>query len=152
MKFFNAIGFGFKNYFNFSGVVGRSVFWLWFLFTFLVELSLYFLGQSLQTSLLWISIVFFIPSLALTIRRMRDAGKSPHFLWIWALAPISAFAGYLYGQSIVSTDGSSGGARVVEWFLDEVMARQLMFIGAEIGMAIAFAVVASLLALPTKKP
>ena len=152
MKFFNAIGFGFKNYFNFSGEVGRSIFWLWFLFTALVELSLYFLGLILQTSLLWISLVFFIPSLALTIRRLRDAGKSPHFLWIWVLAPMGAVIGSLYGQSIVSTDGSSDGARLVEWFLDMLVAPWFLLAGGLTGMAIAFTVVTILLALQTKKP
>ena len=152
MKFFNAIGFGFKNYFNFSGEVGRSIFWLWFLFAAGVTVGLHFLGEALQVSLLWVSLVFFIPSLALTIRRLRDAGKSPHFLWIWMLAPLGAVVGFLYGQSYVSIDGSSDGARLIEWFLDMLLAPAFLLYGGFIGMAIAFSVMAILLVLPTKKP
>ena len=152
MKFFNAIGFGFKNYFNFSGEVGRSIFWLWFLFTAGVTVGLHFLGEALQVSLLWVSLVFFIPSLALTIRRLRDAGKSPHFLWIWTLAPMGAVIGFTYGKSIVSTDGSSDGARLIEWFLDLLLAPWFLLSGGFIGVAIAFSVMAILLVLPTKKP
>ena len=45
-------------------------------------------GSASGLSSLW-SLAVFIPTLAMAARRLRDAGKSPHLLWLY-LAPMSS--------------------------------------------------------------
>jgi uncharacterized membrane protein YhaH (DUF805 family) len=81
MKFIEAIKFGFKNYVNFKGVVGRSIFWLWALFLAI--------GFTVTSVLLPLPLFFLaaiaLPTLALTARRLRDAGLSAVLLAFWLL-------------------------------------------------------------------
>lgn len=84
-----SVGFGeavklyFTNYANFSGRSRRSEYWYVMLFEFLVGLVL-----GLLPALTWIwSIATFIPSLALSVRRLHDLGKSGWWLLI-ALIPL----------------------------------------------------------------
>ena len=93
--FLGAIKRGFKKYATFSGRASRSEYWWWYLFTFLVYLvlgvPLYVLGiatsrdggrtpGTLAIPLLILLTVFalgiIVPSLALTVRRLHDAGYS----------------------------------------------------------------------------
>ena len=71
--FGEAISRGFTNYFTFSGRASRPEYWWWMLFTFLVSI--------IPLSIL----VTFIPSLAVTSRRLHDIGKSG---W-WQLLPVA---------------------------------------------------------------
>jgi uncharacterized membrane protein YhaH (DUF805 family) len=93
--FVDAIKRGFKKYATFSGRASRSEYWWWYLFTFLVYLvlgvPLYVVGMAtsrdggrtpgaLAIPLLILLTVFalgiIVPSLALTVRRLHDAGYS----------------------------------------------------------------------------
>jgi uncharacterized membrane protein YhaH (DUF805 family) len=93
--FVDAIKRGFKKYATFSGRASRSEYWWWYLFTFLVYLvlglPLYVVGiatsrdggrtpGTLAIPLLILLTVFalgiIVPSLALTVRRLHDAGYS----------------------------------------------------------------------------
>jgi len=93
--FIEAIKRGFKKYATFFGRASRSEYWWWYLFTFLVYLvlglPLYALGiatsrdggrtpGTLAIPLLILFTVFalgiIVPSLALTVRRLHDAGYS----------------------------------------------------------------------------
>jgi uncharacterized membrane protein YhaH (DUF805 family) len=93
--FVDAIKRGFKKYATFSGRASRSEYWWWYLFTFLVYLvlgvPLYAVGiatsrdggrtpGALAIPLLILLTVFalgiIVPSLALTVRRLHDAGYS----------------------------------------------------------------------------
>jgi uncharacterized membrane protein YhaH (DUF805 family) len=93
--FIEAIKRGFKKYATFSGRASRSEYWWWYLFTFLVYLvlglPLYAVGiatsrdggrtpGTLAIPLVILFIVFalgiIVPSLALTVRRLHDAGYS----------------------------------------------------------------------------
>ena len=81
MQFIEAIKFGFKNYLNFKGVVARSLFWLWILFVtigFIVSSAIYPLNLVFLAAIA-------LPTLALMVRRLRDAGFSPGLLVIWFL-------------------------------------------------------------------
>jgi uncharacterized membrane protein YhaH (DUF805 family) len=90
-----AIKRGFKKYATFAGRASRSEYWWWYLFTFLVYLvlglPLYAVGiatsrdggrtpGTLAIPLVILFIVFalgiIVPSLALTVRRLHDAGYS----------------------------------------------------------------------------
>ena len=75
MSFGEAIKVCFEKYATFSGRARRSEYWYFYLFTFLVSLGLGcipFLG--LLSFVWWFAIL--IPSLAVTVRRFHDIGKS----------------------------------------------------------------------------
>jgi uncharacterized membrane protein YhaH (DUF805 family) len=119
MSFSDAITAGFRNYAQFSGRAVRSEFWWWVLFTTLVNAALNALNVATpQGSLLlgsslsgvW-SIAVLIPSLAVTVRRLRDAGRGwPELFWI--LLPIVGLIiliVHLCDPSVATPTGSSEG-------------------------------------------
>ena len=92
MNFQEAIKYGFKNYANFSGVVGRPAYWNWILFIAVINIpatlgSVLVSGSSeggLFQLLEVANLALLTPTLALSVRRLRDAGFSP--LWLLALS------------------------------------------------------------------
>ena len=86
-----------QNYCNFNDPPRRSEYWLFVLFNIIVEIILSAIGailvydlknQIISFSLLSLySLIIFIPGLALTIRRLHDAGKSGWYILV-ALIPI----------------------------------------------------------------
>ena len=127
ISFGGAVARGFKKYATFTGRASRSEYWWWALFTFLVYLVLglitYALGIAtsrdggrtpglLAIPLIIVFAVFFlgiiVPTIALTVRRLHDAGYSGLFallllipylgsliIMIFALLPSSP-AGEIY--------------------------------------------------------
>ena len=86
MQFINAIKFGFRNYANFKGVIGRSVFWFWTLFIFVCGLVVVAIQRNTGYSLImYFLAVIALPTIALLVRRLRDAGFHPGWLTIWLL-------------------------------------------------------------------
>jgi uncharacterized membrane protein YhaH (DUF805 family) len=88
--FGEAISRGFGKYFTFSGRARRSEFWLWVLFTNLVQL-IPLIGWL-------IGLVALIPSIAVTSRRLHDIGKTGWWqvpFWIVSIIAWSAFFGFL---------------------------------------------------------
>lgn len=83
MDFVGAIKAGFKNYVNFRGTATRPEYWYWVLFTFLVSIVANALDRSGALSAAF-SLATFLPGLAVTVRRLRDAS----FSWTWLLLPI----------------------------------------------------------------
>lgn len=91
MGFTDAITAGFRNYAQFSGRAIRSEFWWWILFTTVVNAALNALNVStsvgsilLGSSLsgVW-SVGVIVPTLAVTVRRLRDAGRGwPELFWL----------------------------------------------------------------------
>lgn len=95
MTLIEAIKAGFANYATFTGRATRPAFWWWMLFITLVSAALgslnivtsegsLLVGSSLSS--VW-SIAVLIPTLAVTVRRLRDAGRSWAELF-WLLLPI----------------------------------------------------------------
>jgi uncharacterized membrane protein YhaH (DUF805 family) len=103
MTFFHAIENGFRTYAEFLGRASRPEFWWWILFTALVSGALnaipaltirlpdggLIVGPSIGTTLsaIW-GIAVLLPTLALIVRRLRDAG----FGWghvFWLLLPVA---------------------------------------------------------------
>ena len=86
MKPFDYFIYCFKNYAKFTGRACRSEFWFFVLFNFVISNALNIMSQSL----LWFNddmigvvligniygLAVFIPSLAVTVRRLHDTGKS----------------------------------------------------------------------------
>jgi uncharacterized membrane protein YhaH (DUF805 family) len=102
MRFDQAIRSGFRNYAEFGGRATRPEFWWWILFTALVTAALnalpvwpmmtmpsvtgsYQPGSGLAA--VW-SIAVLLPTLGVTVRRLRDAGYGwGHLFWI--LVPLA---------------------------------------------------------------
>lgn len=126
MDFASAIKSGFKNYVQFRGTAKRSEFWYWVLFTFLVGLIATTIDNvafatgdpadvmNTNTPISDIAnLVFALPTLAVGVRRMRDAGFSAWFLLLQALpiipliVMIVTFVSELSATGMVDISGSS---------------------------------------------
>ncbi|WP_298918845.1 DUF805 domain-containing protein [uncultured Algimonas sp.] len=115
--FIEAIGLGFRNYFNFRDRARRSEYWWFMLFTVLGGLgfsaldSAFFAGGENNQE--WFSSVFslivLIPGLALGWRRLHDIGKSG---W-WILLPYATLLWLLAGVITLGIEGEGSTAAIV---------------------------------------
>lgn len=99
MDFVGAIRAGFKNYVNFRGTANRPEYWYWVLFTSLVSIVTNALDGS-GTLALAFSLATLLPSLGVTVRRLRDAG----FSWTWLLIPIPGLIPLFYGLYVLFSE------------------------------------------------
>lgn len=87
-----------KNYATFQGRARRSEYWYFVLFNAIISYSLLFIGLSagngLETLNSIYSLVVFVPSIAVAVRRAHDVGKSGWYM----LIPI-------YNLVLAATDG-----------------------------------------------
>ncbi len=67
-----------RKYAKFSGTASRSEYWYSVLFSVLVSMALQFIGAGMHSHLLSsaFSLANLLPSLAVTIRRLHDVGRS----------------------------------------------------------------------------
>ena len=107
MSFGQAIANGFKKYASWKGRATRSEFWFWTLFVVIVQIPFSIIynitsQSALQSAiaegnqgaflaalvgptywlLVLVSLVFFLPSLAVLIRRLHDLDRSGGWYWI----------------------------------------------------------------------
>jgi uncharacterized membrane protein YhaH (DUF805 family) len=90
MNFGQAIKSGFVNYVTFSGRAARSEFWYWSLFVVLVTLAAGIIDRAVfdveegSTGLFGplVSLIFFLPGLAVAARRLHDLDRSAWWLLI----------------------------------------------------------------------
>ena len=128
MNFGSAIKYGFQNYANFKGVVERATYWWWMLLYFIVVFGIQIIsfatsslfmneeigsgignGAFLGSSVLGLApLVLYLPTLALTIRRMRDVGLNPLLL----LLSIVPFVLIMVGIVVGAIAGGSSGAYI----------------------------------------
>jgi uncharacterized membrane protein YhaH (DUF805 family) len=103
----------FKNFLDFEGRANKSEFWYFVLFNILFSATAMLIDRifEIQTPLFKsdsisriYSIIVFIPGLAVTVRRLHDAGKTGGFIFI-VLIPI---IGIIWLLLILSADGDSG--------------------------------------------
>ena len=89
MNFGQAIKSGFSNYVTFSGRAARSEFWYWTLFVVLVTMAagildrgLFDFDESTTTGVFGplVSLIFFLPGLAVSVRRLHDLDRSGWWL------------------------------------------------------------------------
>jgi uncharacterized membrane protein YhaH (DUF805 family) len=73
MTFLDAVKICFAKYAVFKGCASRPEFWWWFLFTVVASLALHALSYNLSAAF---SIATFLPSIAVTARRLHDADRS----------------------------------------------------------------------------
>ena len=88
MDFISAVKSGFRHYVTFKGRAPRSEFWYWTLFGLLLTIA----GGIADNALLddpspglfgpLISLVLFLPGLAVSIRRLHDIDYSGWWWWI----------------------------------------------------------------------
>ena len=164
-EFTNVIKYGFKNYANFSGVIDRRTFWLWYLFSVLASAipQIIVTAISLPTSLAslngsssfdyssgaiggivvtilsaisnLVSLALALPTLAMMVRRLRDVGTNPLVL-LFALAPMALlFIGMIAGLAIGGSSGSFGYDNLVYAMLGMLLG-MIPGIAAAIGFAI----------------
>lgn len=109
LGFGDAVKSGFSKYVTFSGRARRSEYWWWTLFSFIMGLL------SLIPFVGWIiSLAMILPSLAMSVRRLHDVGRTG---W-WLLAPLgfSILGGILLavgGVAGLGGHGSGGGITAV---------------------------------------
>lgn len=78
-----------SNYAVFGGRARRSEYWYFALFYFIIAVVLYFIGAMIKTALLYDLYVLatIIPSIAVTVRRLHDTGRSGWW-WLILLVPV----------------------------------------------------------------
>ena len=94
MSFGEAIKSVFSKYATFSGRARRSEYWYFYLFTFLVTLVLECIPFVGLLSFVW-TLAILIPSIAVTVRRFHDIGKSGWNYLFFAI-PELLFFGYVF--------------------------------------------------------
>jgi uncharacterized membrane protein YhaH (DUF805 family) len=73
LSFIDAVKICFSRYADFNGCASRPEFWWWILFTSLAALALRSLSYGLSGAF---SIATFLPSIAVTARRLHDTDRS----------------------------------------------------------------------------
>jgi uncharacterized membrane protein YhaH (DUF805 family) len=102
-----------KNYVGFSGRAGRKEYWMFYLIYILIFIALSIIGSMLPKISLILIVIFslgmFLPTLAVTMRRLHD---TDHSGW-WILIGIIPFAG-LYLLYLLIIEGTQGANRFGE--------------------------------------
>jgi len=92
MSFGEAISDGFSKYATFSGRSSRSAYWYWILFYVLVVIVASILQAAAHTTiivgLVWLG--FFLPNLAVLVRRLHDTDRSGWWVLIGLIPLIGA--------------------------------------------------------------
>lgn len=120
MNFGQAVSTVFKKYAQFHGVASRSEYWWWTLFAAVVGTSIAGIdmainGHGTNLPLVW-SLGTLLPSLAVTVRRFRDAGYGWGSLFLALLPVLGAIIiiVMLCQPSEVNTTTNSARARVYD--------------------------------------
>ena len=92
-----------KKYASFRGVASHKEFWCWVLFAGVLVGSLFilcwFIDKLYLAYLLWsVSALLLVPSLAATVRRLHDTGRSGWWVALWAILLVgTVLFGFLSG-------------------------------------------------------
>lgn len=97
-----------QNYANFNGRARRKEYWMFQLFNSIIIIALYFLGLVVSGIFIGLYVLYalaiLIPSLAVTVRRLHDIGKSGWWYFI-CLVPI---IGGIWLLILTCTEGTRG--------------------------------------------
>jgi uncharacterized membrane protein YhaH (DUF805 family) len=107
MNFTSAVN---SNYVTFSGRASRSEFWLFLLFSFLAAIVIGVIDGILGSYPLLYSLFAlanFLPSLALSVRRLHDVNKSGWFYLLFLIPLVGAIILLVWG----CTKGTAGDNR-----------------------------------------
>lgn len=94
-----------KNYVGFSGRARRKEYWMFVLFNFLVAAVLTGVGMAIETTILTTiyQLAVLIPSLAVSVRRLHDTGRSG---W-WLLLAFIPIVGAIILIVFLASDGET---------------------------------------------
>ena len=92
-----------KQYADFNGRARRREYWIFFITYMIIYYLLYYVFDLLLLSSLF-ALLFFIPLLAVSVRRMHDIGKSG---W-WFLVQIIPFVGNIIFIALSLMDSKMG--------------------------------------------
>ena len=102
MNLVQAIQSGFQNYVTFQGRAARSAYWYWTLFAVLAQvIAQWALGETVS---LLVSLVLFLPSLAVSVRRLHDIDRSGWWFLIWFI-PVVGWIVMIYWACCKGTEG-----------------------------------------------
>lgn len=92
MSFADAIRTVFSKYATFSGRARRSEFWWFYLFAIILYIVAAIIDAAIGNNLLWIIVALglIVPSLAVTVRRLHDTGRSGWWILIGIIPLIGA--------------------------------------------------------------
>ena len=148
-----------KRYADFSGRSRRTEFWMWVLFQILIAIAFGFLfmilvggaaltaatdpaqmmafgGIALLLYLIYalIGLAFFIPSLAVTVRRLHDTNRSGWWIMLfWGPYLLMLVSPFIFMSSAAAGgDGAAGGAMMLvatlAWFVGGITLLVFMFL------------------------
>ena len=107
MNFDHAIRSGFRNYISFNGRATRSEYWYWTLFAVLLQLIVdRVTGDTPELVSVLASLALFLPSLAVSIRRLHDLDKSGWWFLLW-LVPVVGWITMIYWACVSGTQGAN---------------------------------------------
>lgn len=88
-------------YVDFAGRATRTQFWMFNLFVFIIAFVISFIGGLINLPILSVVVMlaFLLPSLAISVRRVRDLGISGWFILI-ALIPVIGGIALLVGYCL----------------------------------------------------
>lgn len=108
MNMGQAISSGFKRYVDFQGRSTRSEYWWWTLFVFLVNIFATMIDSSSYMNLgiagIIVALVFLLPGISMSIRRLHDVDRSG---W-WLLIVLVPIIGVILLVVWACTEGTSG--------------------------------------------
>lgn len=106
MTFTEAVTTAFQKYATFSGRATRSEYWWFVLFVILVNIVLTIVANALNSPFLpaIASLLFFLPNLAITARRLHDIDKAG---W-WMLIVVVPLLGFILMLIWTCTKGTLG--------------------------------------------
>jgi uncharacterized membrane protein YhaH (DUF805 family) len=106
MSFSDAVKAGFNNYTNFTGRASRPEFWWWVLFEIIVFVVAQFISAALDSAIFYFLVVLalFLPSLAVSIRRLHDTNRSG---W-WILISFVPLIGFIVLLIFYLQEGDAG--------------------------------------------
>ncbi|MEV6385332.1 DUF805 domain-containing protein [Streptomyces sp. NPDC051773] len=95
-----------RKYAVFSGRARRQEYWMFTLISSVLYLALYLLGLAVDSQVpqLLLSLAFFLPSLAVSVRRLHDTDRSG---W-WVLIGIVPCVGFIVMIVFMATEGQQG--------------------------------------------
>jgi uncharacterized membrane protein YhaH (DUF805 family) len=112
MNFMQAISSGFSNYVNFSSRAVRSEYWFWVLFTVIggvvsgvLDAALFSSMQGVSPINALFSLVTFLPSLAMMVRRLHDIDRTGW--WALLLFTVIGIFVLIYWECQKGTSGSN---------------------------------------------
>jgi uncharacterized membrane protein YhaH (DUF805 family) len=111
MNLMQAVSVGFRDYFKFGGRSIRSEYWYWTLFTIIIGVILtvidfmFFPNNSIQPLSTIFDVLTIIPSIAVSMRRLHDIGRTG--LWLLLACTVIGIAVLIYWFCLRGTVGEN---------------------------------------------